>query len=68
VLLDPGLLFLGLCLILGLVAIVVLLLSLPAHGDDAAEQFGDRAALGERQLSGRPGFFRRLLWIVGIRR
>jgi hypothetical protein len=48
VLVDPGLLFLGLCLILGLVAIVFLLMRLPAPGDDVADQFTDRAALEGR--------------------
>jgi len=68
VLVDPGLLFLGLCLILGLVAIVILLLCLPSHGDDDADRFADRAALGERSDSGKLGFLRRLLWFLRIRR
>ena len=67
-LVDPGLLFLGLCLILGLVAIIMVLLCLPGHGDDAAEQFADRAALGGRNTPGLLGFVRRLLGFLGIRR
>lgn len=67
-LVDPGLLFLGLCLILGLVAIIMLLLCLPGHGDDDAEKFADRAALGDRSGSRPAGLFRRILWYLGIRR
>jgi hypothetical protein len=68
VLVDPGLLFLGLCLILGLVAIVILLLCLPSHGDDDGDRFADRAALGERGDPSKLGLFRRLLWFLRIRR
>lgn len=67
-LVDPGLIFLGLCLILGLIAIVFLLICLPSHGDDTAEQYADRAALGQRNSSKSIGPFRRLLWYLGLRR
>ncbi|MFN7341645.1 MAG: hypothetical protein ACK5VI_11265 [Opitutia bacterium] len=61
-LVDPGLLFLALCLILGLVAIAIFLLCLPSPGDADGDRFADRPAHGSF------GLFRRLLWFLRIRR
>lgn len=66
--LDPGLLFLALAVLLGLILLVLLLLRLPGHGDDVAEQQFDRLATESRDGHRPRGLFRRLLWWIGIGR
>jgi hypothetical protein len=61
---DPGLLFLGIALVVGLIAIIFFLLRLPDHGDDVAEEYADRLRVGRGTPPTPRGFFRRLLgWI-----
>ena len=65
---DPGLLFLGIALAVGLIVIIFLLLRLPHHGDDTAEEYADRLRVGRGAHSAPSGLFRRLLGWIGFGR
>jgi hypothetical protein len=65
---DPGLLFLGIALVVGLIAIIFFLLRLPDHGDDVADEQADRLRVGRSADYVPRGFFRRLLGWIGFGR